>query len=205
MWMSRSKRGWYAFPNFTSCQNATCSNKIFPLLERFYTFSLSKCDFSCLFHTDGAHIDLLWFCLWSAAFQIILLQRHKKFRCLIIFSWQHAIKNSDGQMRQIYLVGWKWSTRRSVEGGMSTGLTNKHTARGFSDLYHVFARKNAFSVLHYVMVVLHYSMLHRFKIFSAPGTIAHDSIRLPPRSLGSSRGCSLAIITGPNLQKWSAA
>ena len=49
-----------------------------------------------------------------------------------------------------------------------------HTARGFS-------------VLHYVIsVALHYSMLHRFEIFSAPGTIAHCSIRLP-------RGFSLAI------------
>ena len=53
---------------------------------------------------------------------------------------------------------------------------------------------NAFSVLHYVMSdALHYSMLHRFEIFSAPGTIAHGLIRLPPRSLASSRGCSLAI------------
>ena len=53
---------------------------------------------------------------------------------------------------------------------------------------------NAFSVPHSVMAALHDSMLHRFKIFSAPGTIAHGSIRLPPRSLESSRGCSLAII-----------
>ena len=52
---------------------------------------------------------------------------------------------------------------------------------------------NAFSVLHYVMVALHYSMLHRFEIFSAPGTIGHGSIRLPPHSLASSQGCSLAI------------
>ena len=52
---------------------------------------------------------------------------------------------------------------------------------------------NAFSVLHYVMVALHYSMLHRFEIFSAPGTIAHGSIRLPPRSLASSPRCSLAM------------
>ena len=52
---------------------------------------------------------------------------------------------------------------------------------------------NAFSVLHYVMVALHYSMLHRFEIFSAPGTIVHGSIRLPPHSLASSQGCSLAI------------
>ena len=52
---------------------------------------------------------------------------------------------------------------------------------------------NAFSVLHYVMVALHYSMLHRFEIFSAPGTIVHGSISLPPHSLASSQGCSLAI------------
>ena len=31
---------------------------------------------------------------------------------------------------------------------------------------------NAFSVLHYVMVASHYSMLHRLEIFSTPGTIA---------------------------------
>ena len=37
---------------------------------------------------------------------------------------------------------------------------------------------NVFSVLHYVMVALNFSMLHRFEIFSAPGTIAHGSIRL---------------------------
>ena len=35
--------------------------------------------------------------------------------------------------------------------------------------------------MHYVMVAIHYSMLHRFENFSAPGTIAHGSIRLPPR------------------------
>ena len=69
-----------------------------------------------------------------------------------------------------------------------------HTARGFSVLYHVFARKQyAFSVLHYVIsVALHYSMLHRFEIFSAPGTIAHCYIRLP-------RGFSLAIIIRINV------
>ena len=72
---------------------------------------------------------------------------------------------------------------------MNTGLTSRHTARGFSVLYHVFARQqHAFSVLNYVIsVALHYSMLHRFEIFSAPGTIAHCSIRLP-------RGFSLAKI-----------
>ena len=38
-------------------------------------------------------------------------------------------------------VRWKWSTQRLAEEGMSMGLTNTHTARGFSDLYHVFAPK----------------------------------------------------------------
>ena len=53
---------------------------------------------------------------------------------------------------------------------------------------------NAFFVLYYVInVALHYCMVHRFEIFSAPGTIAHGCIRLPPRSLAFSRGCSLAI------------
>ena len=33
------------------------------------------------------------------------------------------------------------STRRMIEDGMSTGLTNTHTARGFCVQYHVFARK----------------------------------------------------------------
>ena len=40
-----------------------------------------------------------------------------------------------------YRVRWKWSTWRLVEDGMSMGLTNTHTARGFSDLYHMFTRK----------------------------------------------------------------
>ena len=52
---------------------------------------------------------------------------------------------------------------------------------------------NAFSVLHYIMVALHYSRLHRFQIFSVPGTIAHGSIRLPPCSLTKTWGCSLAM------------
>ena len=56
-------------------------------------------------------------------------------------------------------------------------------------------KNNAFSVLHYVMkIALNYYMVHQFEIFSASGTIAHCSIRLPPCSLVSLRGCSLAII-----------
>ena len=44
-------------------------------------------------------------------------------------------------MRQLYAFDANESTRRLAEDGMSTGLTNTHTARGFSVLYHVFARK----------------------------------------------------------------
>ena len=44
-------------------------------------------------------------------------------------------------MRQLYAFDANESTRRLAEDGMSAGLTNKHTARGISVLYHVFARK----------------------------------------------------------------
>jgi len=65
-------------------------------------------------------------------------------------------------------------------------------------LYHVFAQKQCFlcsSLSNFCCLTLHYYtlLLHRFEIFSAPGTIAHSSIRLPPRSLESSGGYSLAI------------
>ena len=38
-------------------------------------------------------------------------------------------------------------------------------------------------------------MLHRFEIFSAPGTIAHDSIRLPSRSLVGNYNVKRLIFT----------
>ena len=47
------------------------------------------------------------------------------------------------------------STQRLVKDGMSMGLTNMYTAREFSVLYHVFARKQC-NVVHYVIkVILH--------------------------------------------------
>ena len=71
-------------------------------------------------------------------------------------------------MRQLYAYVANESTRRLLEDGMSKGLTNTHRACGFCVLYHVFARKHALSVLHYVIkVTSHYLMLHRFKIHSA--------------------------------------
>ena len=44
-------------------------------------------------------------------------------------------------MRQLLAYDANESTRRLFEDEMSTGPTNTRTARGFSVLYHVFARK----------------------------------------------------------------
>ena len=74
------------------------------------------------------------------------------FYGVVVFSYRHAMR-----------VGWKWSIKWLVEEGMRTGLTNTHMAlHGFSDLYHL-----QLVCSHYVMVALHYSILIRFKIFSA--------------------------------------
>ena len=59
----------------------------------------------------------------------------------------------------------EYPSRRLVEDGMSTGLTNKHTARGSLICITCSLENNAFSVLHYVLnVALHYYMLHRFDV-----------------------------------------
>ena len=73
------------------------------------------------------------------------------------------------------------------------GVTNTHTARGFSDLYHVFARKQCIlcpALRHGYLTLLYVTLI---RDFFCPGTIAHGSIRLPPLSLASSRGCLLAV------------
>ena len=73
-------------------------------------------------------------------------------------------------MRQPYAYIANESTRRLVEDGMSTGIKNTDTARGFS-------------VLHYVIkVTLHYLMLHRFEV--------HSTMELSRPAL---LGCTLAI------------
>ena len=63
-------------------------------------------------------------------------------------------------MQQLYVYVANESTRRLVTDGMSKGLTNTHTAREFSLLYYVFARKHGIfckSVVHYVIkVTFHY-------------------------------------------------
>ena len=68
-------------------------------------------------------------------------------------------------MRQISRVGWKRSTRRLVEDGMSTGLTNTHTVRVFSDLYHVFAPKQCIlcpALRHGCLTLLYVTSLRDF-------------------------------------------
>ena len=69
-------------------------------------------------------------------------------------------------MRQLYANDGNESIWRLVEDGMKTGLTNTHTARGFSVLYHVFARKQCILSALVIKVTLHYLVLHRFKIHS---------------------------------------
>ena len=125
--------------------------------------------------------------------EIFCFKDTKNFAALFFFLAACNKKIPAGKCDR-YCVGWKWSTRRLVEEGMSTGLTNTHTARGFSDLYHVFARKQCIlcpALRHGCLTLLYVTSI---RDFSASGTIAHGSIRLPPRSLASSRGCSLAII-----------
>ena len=75
------------------------------------------------------------------AFRSIFLQRQNEFCGVIIFAQRQAIKNSSGQMRQLYAHDANESTRRLVEDGISPAFTNTRTARGFSIVYHLFARK----------------------------------------------------------------
>ena len=56
------------------------------------------------------------------------------------------------------------------------------SARGFSDLYQVFARKQCIlcpALRHGCLTLLYVTSI---RDFSASGTIAHGSIRLPPRT-----------------------
>ena len=98
-------------------------------------------------------------------------------------------------MRQRYACDANESTRRLVEGGMSTGLTNTHTARGFSVLYHVFITLKQCILCSALRHKSYLTLLCVTSIrdFFCLGTFTQGSIWLPPRTLASSRGCSLAI------------
>jgi len=119
-------------------------------------------------------------CQWSL--QIILLQRHNKFY-RVVFSLRQAIKDSSEQVRQLSplmqmnihpTIGWRHDEHR----------THKHTHSSWI-LNHIFTWKQCIlcSELHHKCCL---TLLYA-------GTIVHSSIRLLPRSLVSSQGCSLAI------------
>ena len=80
-------------------------------------------------------------------------------------------------MRQLYAHDANESNRRLVEDGMSPAFTNTRTARGFSIVYHVFARKQCIlcSALRH-KVTLHYLKLHRFEIHSALKVLSGTSL-----------------------------
>ena len=81
-------------------------------------------------------------------------------------------------MRQLYAFDANESTRRLAEDGVSTGLTNTHTASGFSVLYHVFVRKQCIlcsALRHKSYLTLSY-MLHRFENLELPETFAHAAL-----------------------------
>ena len=106
-------------------------------------------------------------CCANEAFQIILIQGHKKFAGLFFqpacnkkFQWAKKMWQRLCRMEMIHpMIGW----RRDEHG------THKHTQLVDSLIcIKCLLENNAFSVLHYVMVALHYSMLHRYKDFFCP-------------------------------------
>ena len=93
-------------------------------------------------------------------------------------------------MRQRYAYDANESTRRLVEGGMSTGLTNTPTARGFSVLYHVFITLKQCILCSALRHKSYLTLLCVTSIrdFFCLGTFSKGSIWLPPRTLASSQG-----------------
>ena len=110
----------------------------------------------------------------------------------LLFLSLKTIKNSTGQMRQLKRVCCHWVP--PMIGWRRDKHTNLHMARGFSVLYHVFARKQCIlcsSLRHKSYLTLPYvtSLPDSFSL----GTFALGFTRLPPGSLASSRGCLLTI------------
>ena len=106
------------------------------------------------------------------------------------FSQQHAIQIPAGKCDR-YRVGWKWSTRRLVEDGMSTGLTKTHTARWY--LWSVSCvRSKTINSLSCITLWLPYiTLCYIVSWFFLPLEQSHTAL-LGCR-LASSRGCLLAI------------
>ena len=94
-----------------------------------------------------------------------MLERHNKFCVVIIFflaAGNNKFERANVTTIRICCKCANESTRRLVEDGMSKGLINTHTAREFSVLYHLFARKQGLlcsslrhkSYLHYLVTSL---------------------------------------------------
>ena len=100
--------------------------------------------------------------LW--AFRIILLRRHKKFRCVIIFLSGKQLKIPAGNVTDI-----AWDGNDPPNDRLKTGWAGDSWTRTrlMDSLICITCSlgNNAFSALHYIMVTLHYSMLPRFEIF----------------------------------------
>ena len=109
-------------------------------------------------------------------------------------------------MRQLYAYDANESTRRLVEDGITKGLTNTHTARGFSGSVSRVHSKTMHSVffimswkLPYINT-LHYFLLHWFEIHLTYYQEIHSALKLsrtallgmPPR-LASSRFARLLV------------
>ena len=109
-------------------------------------------------------------------------------------NYHYNKKFQQANVTAIYAYVANESTLQLVDDGMSTGLTNTHTARGFSVLYHVFAWKQCIlcSALHHKSSLTLPYVTSLWDSFCL-GTFVHGFIRLPPCSLASSRDCSLAI------------
>ena len=134
--------------------------------------------------------------LWcvNEAFQIILIQRHKKFARLLFFlaacnkKFQRA-KKMWQRLSRMEMIDPTNGWRPDKHG------THKHTHSSWIlwSASHVCSK-----TMHSLFCItswLPYITLCYIdsKIFSAPGTIMHGSIRLPPRSIACLWGCSLAI------------
>jgi len=92
-------------------------------------------------------------------------------------------------MRQLYAYVANESTRRLVEDGMNTGLTNKQTAPGFSVQYHVFARQQC---------ILCSALRHKSYLTLPYVTSRRDSFCLGT-TVGSQRGTKTNLVSRVSL------
>ena len=155
------------------------------ILEKSYLYYKSR----NIQRTDlyfGLFLKLTKFMVHQWSLPNYFASKTQKILLHYYFSWRHAMKNSSGQMRQISrrmkmihpTIGW-----RPDEHG-----THKHAHGSWILLSVSRVRSKTMHSLHYIMAALHYSMLHRFETFSAPGTTAHGSI--------SCRLAALVIVIG---------